>query len=162
MSQYCYTSVNHPESFDFHDSVFRLGRVGDTEIAVCVQALNISKAAEQNPYECDMEIQTAHIVFRGVSEFVYDPGRVWERDAEGNFAPVGPKILFRGKEAYSRFEDDLSEGAMIICHSIVEADHFEIDGTGKGPYFFVSFKAEEVVIEWDDYRGPAWYEKRDL
>ena len=75
MSQYRYTSVNHPESFDFHDSVFRLGRVGDTEIAVCVQALNISKAAEQNPYECDMEIQTAHIVFRGVSEFVYDPGK---------------------------------------------------------------------------------------
>ena len=52
----CYKSVNHPELFEFHDSVFELGYVDGKDIAVRVHGLNISKRTEQNPKGYDLEI----------------------------------------------------------------------------------------------------------
>lgn len=75
MNKKLYRSINHPEIFDYHDSVFELDHMDGKELAIYVQGLNICSDAEQNPKEYDLEIKKAHILFCGVSEFTYDPGR---------------------------------------------------------------------------------------
>ena len=153
-----YKSINHPEIFEFHDSTFELDHVDEKEIAVYVQGLNISKDTEQNPKKYALEIKRAHILFQGVSEFTYDPGRIWKTDDNGNSVPVGPEIKYRGKEALDKIKEDFLTGAEIYSHSIVEDDHYEICGHGNEPFFVISFKAQKIIVEWDEYLGPAWFE----
>lgn len=163
----CYKSVNHPELFEFHDSVFELGYVDGKDIAVRVHGLNISKRTEQNPKGYDLEIKKAQILFRGIDDLSYDPGRTWRMDEHGNSVPLGPEIIFRGEEALEKLIKDLQEGVEIFSHTIIDGDHYKIDAQGNDPFFQISFKAQDFVVEWDEYRGPAWYEvmkqyKREL
>ena len=152
-----YLSAGHPELFEFHDSLFELDHADENDLAVYVRGLNISGDAEENPKGYDLEIRRAHILFRGISEFTYDPGRTWKTDEHGNSVPVGPEIIYRGEEARDRFRKDLLAGADIYSHTIVEGDYFEIYGCGREPFFPIRFKAREFAVEWDDYLGPAWY-----
>lgn len=122
MSSASYRSINHPEIFEFHDSIFELDYMDEKEIAVNVRRLNISKDTEQNPREYDLEIKQAHILFREVSDFTYDPGRTWKTDKAGNSVPVGPVIIYREKEAFNRILEDLQAGAEIYSHTIVDGD----------------------------------------
>ena len=39
-------------------------------------------------------------------------------------------------------------------------DRCKISACGDDPYFEAEFSVESVRIEWDEYRGPAWYETR--
>lgn len=155
-----YFSVNHPEIFEFHDSRFELDCMDEKEIAVYVHGLNIFKDAEQNPKGYDLEIKLAHIRFYGISEFTYDPGRTWKTDENGNSIPIGQEVIYHGEEAFKRFRNDLQVGAEIFSHTIVDGDYYELYGLGSEPFFLVRFKASRIVIRWDDYLGPAWYELR--
>ena len=157
MSSYRYRSVDHPELFDFHDSLFELDHVDEAEIAVYARGLNIHREAEENPKGYDLEIRRAHIVFRGIREVTYDPGRTWITDEHGNSVPVGPEILYRGEEALDRIKKDFLAGADIYSHTIVDGDYYEICGRGNEFFLAIRFKAREFAVEWEDYRGPAWY-----
>ncbi len=158
MNKKLYRSINHPEIFDYHDSVFELDHMDGKELAIYVQGLNICSDAEQNPKEYDLEIKKAHILFCGVSEFTYDPGRTWKTDENGNSIPVGPEIIYREEKAFDKIKKDLLSGAEIYSHTIVEGDHYEICGSGNEPFFLISFKAQKIIVEWDEYLRPAWYE----
>ena len=55
----------------------------------------------------------------------------------------------------------------IYSHSIADGCRFVIEGCGEAPYFEIQFKARKITVEWDEYKGPAWYEltkqsKREL
>ena len=167
MNKQLYRSINDPEIFQFHDSVFELDHVDEKEIAVYVQGLNICSAAEQNPKKYALELKRAHILFCEVSEFTYDPGMMLKTDENGNNIPVGPEIIYREEEAFDKFKKDLLIGAVINSDTIVEGDHYEICGSGDEPFFIISFKAQKIIVEWDEYVRPAWYEltkqfKREL
>ena len=158
MSSTCYISINHPEIFEFHDSIFELDFMDENEIAVNVRGLNISKDSEQNLKGYDLEIKKAHILFHGISDFSYDPGRTWKTDETGNSVPVGPEIIYREKDAFIRIQENLHAGAEIYSHTIVDGDYYEIYGSGNEPFFLIRFKAQEIVVEWNEYLRPAWYE----
>lgn len=154
-----YRSVNHPELFEFHDSSLKPDFLTEESISVYADCLNIRKDAEQNPKKhIDLEIRKAHITFSGVSDITYEPGRAWKTDEQGNSVPVGPRIIFSGKEALEKISNELGYGMEVFSHQIVDEDHFRIGGAGIEPYFDIMFKAERFTVEWDEYAGPAWYE----
>ena len=156
----CYRSINNPELFEFHDSIFNLDFIDKKNIAVYVRRLNISKKAEQNPKNYDLEIKRAHILFQEVSELTYDLGRTWKTDQHGKSVPVGPENLYHGKAAIDRMKDLLSDGAEIFSHDIFDGDYYEIHGWGSEPFFLARFKARNFIVDWDEYLKPAWYELR--
>ena len=153
-----YVSTDQTELFEFHDSWITLDSFDGNDLSLVAKGLNISKNAEQNPKGMDLQIEKARITFYGVSELVYDPGQTWETDENGNSVPVTPLIIYRGKEARERTEAELRQGAEVYSHSIKDGDEFEIFGTGDEPFFGIRCHASKVVIEWDNYRKPAWYE----
>lgn len=153
-----YRSVDHPQFFEFHDSSLKLVFLTEDSISVYADCLNISKDAEQNPKRIDLEIKKAHITFYGVSDVTYEPWHTWKTDEQGNSVPVGPRIIFNGKEALKRISNELENGMEVFSHQIVDGDHFVLSGSGIEPYFDIMFKAERFTVEWNEYAGPAWYE----
>ena len=144
--------------FEFHDSTFELDYIEEDTIAVFGHRVNISKDAEQNPKKYDLEICKAHIIFYNVSDWAYEPWCEWKTDENGNSVPVGPQIIYRGEEAISRITEELREGIEVFSHTIVDGSFYSIEGRGMEPFFEIRFKAQSVAVEWDEYRGPAWYE----
>ena len=152
-----YLSVDRPNLFEFHDAVLEPGRLDEAKMAFDVYGLNISRDAEQNPKGYDLQIGKANIVFREVSDFSCTLGR-WKTDERGNWMPAETETVYRGKEALVKFKEDLRAGAEVWSHSIVDGDHYEIYGRGSEPFFLIRFKCSRLVIKWNDYQGPAWYE----
>ena len=55
---------NNLSDFEYHDACVKEGYIDDNQhLTLKVKYLNIHKNIEQNPYNCDMEIDFAHIVF---------------------------------------------------------------------------------------------------
>ena len=160
MSGFLYSIQDHPELFEFHDSTFIFVKLDGNDLVVSAFSLNLHKEAEQNPKGYDLEIEKAQITFFGVSDWYYDPGRVWTRDENGNDIPVSPEIIFKGEEAREKIIDELKSEADIYSHEIFENGGYEIFGCGTEPYFQIKFKAQSMLVEWDNYSGPAWYEER--
>ena len=153
-----FSSVDHPEQFEFHDSHLKLYHADKNRISVYAENLNIHKGTEQNPKKIDLEIKRAHITFWDTSELTYEPGRVWKDDGHGNMVPVGPEIVFHGKEALDIIKKELKSGIEVFSHQIAESDRYIIDGSGIEPFFTITFKARSLSVEWDKYSRPAWYE----
>ena len=167
MNSMKHISADRIDLFEFHDAVFKLDRVDAQDIAVFAYGVNISKEAEQNPKGYDLEIKRAHITFYSIGDWSYNPGRTWIKDERGESVPVGPEIVYRGEKALSKITEALREGINVFNHSIIDGDHYLIEGTGIEPYCAIRFTVQEAVIDWTEYRGPAWYEaqkysKRDL
>jgi len=153
-----YISIDDSKIFEFHDSFFELDSVNGDSISIRVRALNISRNAEQNPKEYDLEIKTARITFVGVHDCTFDPGRTWKIDESGNGVPTTPEILYSGEDARKRITKELGNGIDVFSHTIFDGDHFSIEGSGIEPWFEVRFKAQRITVEWDEYIRPAWYE----
>ena len=154
-----YKSVDQPELFEFHDAIFTLDRAEREEIAVYVDAMNISKDAEQNPKGYDLSINKAHIVFHAVSDCTFERKPGWERDAQGNWVPVGQEVIYRDADAMDRIREALRKMLVAVNNTIVDGDFFSIMGTDADSLFEIRFKARRIEVTWDKYTGPAWYEE---
>lgn len=153
-----YKSENQLELFDFHDSELSYVSYDEKNLVISAQFLNIQKSAEQNPTDYDMEIQEARLTFRAVSELSYEPGRAWTTDADGRSVPVGPEVVYRDEAGEKRVLDALQAGMTVFSFERNDAGRFSVGGTGAEPFFTIEFSCGAVLVEWDEYRKPAWYE----
>ncbi len=155
-----YISTNIFSDFEFHDSYFKLESFKDDVLTVSVQYLNIHKNTEQNHYPTDMEIEVARITFQGFNAKSFEPGRVWKQDASGKLHTDEPQFIFEGKIAEDKLLNELRVGSTVFEFGTLENGNYYFDGAGDEPWFQAQFVFDSVVIEWYEYRKPAWYEER--
>lgn len=154
-----YRAENQLELFEFHDSDFSLVSLCGEELTMSARHLNIHKATAQNPSAQDMEIARARIVFKGFRAPTYEPGRAWETDAEGNSHPVGPRVVFEGKEAEEKIVQELQKEFAVFDFGQKEEGRYYLDGCGIEPFFTMEFHFDSVLVEWEEYSQKAWYER---
>lgn len=154
-----YTSTNVFSDFEFHDAFFKLEHYVDNTLTVSVKYLNIHKNVGQNPHPTDMEIDVARLTFHNFRVILFDPGRNFKQDENGKWYTDDPQILFTGETAETKLLQELFSGATVFEFGITENQHFYFDGSGTEMWFHVEFRMDSATVQWDTFRGPAWYEK---
>ncbi|MGM9591536.1 MAG: hypothetical protein ACI3VK_02315 [Oscillospiraceae bacterium] len=151
-----YISVNRLSDFEFHDARIAFDSFVNNQLTVIVYHLNIHKNAEQNPFETDMEIESAYITFEGTDIISYEPGRTWQKDENERFYSTEPQVIF-SDDAHYRFLEQLKTEITILDFDIKEGKTYFIDAMSADTFFTVCFTFESVVIAWDSYKKEAWY-----
>ena len=143
--------------FEYHDAEWSLLCCEAGQLTVEVTHLNIHHGVPANPHATDMEIALARITFRDFRALSFEPGRVWKQNALGQFHPEGPLVVHEGQEAEQRLLHELQTGTTIFEFAADGGEQYHIDGCGDEPWFTAQFAFSSLLIEWDEYCGPAWY-----
>ena len=152
-----YVSVNRPTDFEFHDAKFMLESFDNTHLKVRASYVNVHKDAEQNPFETDMEIDKAYITFDGFDLISYEPSRESKQGEDGEYYFVGDRVILTEKNAYIQFEKMLKNGFTVYDFGLYNDSTYFIDALSNDPFFTVLFKFDKFTVEWDEYKGKAWY-----
>ena len=95
-----YRSINSLRDCEFHDAVWTLVSQRDGSLVGDVKFLNIHKDVEQNPYDCDMEIENARITLTGFRAIVHKQVFLDSIDRSGVRHPADPPIIVEGQQAF--------------------------------------------------------------
>ena len=87
----------------------------------------------------------------------YDPGVAWKQDASGKSYPTEPQKTYTGNEALELFLRDANHGIWVYSLEQTASAEWRLSGCGEEPYFEVRFSFDQIIIEWDTLRRPAWY-----
>lgn len=154
-----YCVENNLAVFEFHDSFFSFLSFDGSNLVLSASRVNIHKDTPWNPSDCDMEIDSAQIVFKNFHAATYEPDRVWETGADGKSYLVGPRVIFSGQDAMDRILAELQNEIAVYYFSQKEGGTgYSIGGNGIEPYFEMEFDFDAVTVAWDEYKKKAWYE----
>ena len=152
-----YISKNSLSDFEFHDAELSFESFIDNCLTVKALHLNIHKDADQNPFETDMAIASAHLSFEECVIRSYQDIQAYRVDENGHqYACDEPKPVYSGDEGQKRFMDKLKEGITIFDFGKIDESTFYLD-VSSAPVFTIRFSFKNVSIEWNDFEGPAWY-----
>lgn len=156
-----YTSYNHLENFEFHDTFLEFKSFQDNTLSVTAKSLNIHNSTKQNTNEYDAEIASAVISFECFEIHSLEYLRSYIYDADGNLQTDDPQIIYHGQDAQEALIRELKSGVSLNGLNITdESDRTTIEIETNCPTVFdaVCFYTN-VKIEWNEYSGKAWYEK---
>jgi len=152
-----YKSVNMLQDFEFHDSLWDFVSYDSGKLIVDVRFLNVHSDAAQNPEDCDMEIQLARMTFYGCRIITYEPGVPGETDESGKAFPSETIITYIGAIAPELFINELAQGTTVYSFTPTERGTWYIGGSGDEPFFEAQLSFTGITVEWDEYKGVAWY-----
>ena len=69
-------------------------------------------------------------------------------------------IHIEGKTAEEKLLNELQVGTTVFEFGTLENGNHYFVGAGDEPWFQVQFLFDSAIIEWDEFRKPAWYEER--
>ncbi len=155
-----YRIENRLDVFEFHDAEFSLVEYDQHELVLSAKHLNIHRDAQENPHDCDMEIDVARMILTQFEVISCEPMRAYQKDADGNWYTDEPQIIYTGEEARNYFLREIKKGIAIngidICK---KGNRSQIEWSTCGPpCFFATFTFAGTVVEWDAYCTKAWYE----
>lgn len=155
-----YRAENDLGLFEFHDAELSFLSFDKNELVLSAKHLNIHKNAARNPYDFDMEIDFARILFTQFEVASYRPMRAYQEDDDGKLYTDEPEIIYNGKEAEKHFLNELKNSITIYCIDIRKQGNKNLIelSTCAQTCFFAVFTFEEVVVEWNEYCKKAWYE----
>lgn len=144
--------------FEFHDAIFSFVSFDGNDMVITTNHLNIHKVSKHNPYDFDIEIETAWIIFKNFRSPSYEPGREWNTDNDGKSYPIGPRVIFRGEEAEEKILEELKNSISIFDFCKDDDGTYIMDAFGIEPFFTIRFACDSVLIEWDNEIEKPWYE----
>ncbi len=153
-----YCIKNDLSLFEFHDSQFSFVSYDGVDLVISASMVNIHKHTPQNPSDCDMEIASAEIIFKNFNSATYEPGRTWKTGEDGVSYPVGPIVVYNGRDAISRIIEELKEEIKVFHFVKGDDCRCSIGGCGIEPYFEIEFEFDDVAVCWEEYKKKAWYE----
>lgn len=155
-----HSSLNSLFDFEFHDAELYLKRYENGSLCVTAKHLNIHKNIKENPYDSDMEIQTAEITFENIEVHSFEPMRAYKRDDNGNWYTDEPQIIYKGNKAEEKFIEELKRGISLHYIDIRQENEttFLECGTNGKTCFIAVVSFDNVLIEWEEYCRKAWYE----
>ena len=131
---------NNLADFEYHDALVANGYIDDNQnLHFELKYLNVHKNIEQNPYDHDMAIDVAKIVFEDFKFFSFKGSN---ENSTNDFSAFSTLLSNDFTILYLSQEDNL-------CY---------MEGTGIDPYFVVNFKFSKATISWDNFKQRAWYE----
>ena len=136
-------------------------RSSQSALGQCRTYKLIHKNTEQNPSNCDMELQLARITFFGCEIINFEPGVPWITDASGKSYPAEPLITYTGHEAKEMLLHELNCTTCIYAFRKSDCERWRMAGCGDEPYFEAQISFDTVTVEWDEFRRPAWYVLRE-
>ena len=151
-----YSSTNRPEDFEFHDAELSLVSWDATELIVTAEFLNIHKDAAPDNSGTDMEISEARITFYGFQIKNFTPSALWKTDESGKSYAAESIIVHTGSAARNMFENELRNSITVLFMN-VDDGIYKLGAVGMDPCFSACFVFDSIKIEWNDYRGKAWY-----
>lgn len=159
-----YYLVNRLDAFEFHDAELSLILWDDNRLIVTATYLNIHKDAAPNNPDTDMELTEALITFHGFRIIEFEPSRALKKDENGNVYPAEPIVIHTNSVAKDMFENELRNKIIVlrmdinngIYNLLADRIHNLLAG-GIDPCFSVRFDFDSARIEWNGYRGKAWY-----
>ena len=141
-----YRSVNCLQDFEFHDSFWSLAGHDASSYIFDARALNLHQTAPQNPEDCDMEIESSRVTFSGCQIAGF---RAFKEETPKNFT---------GEKSLIRFLREANHGMWVKGFNEIDHDQWLLASCGdKEIYYEVTLRFEDVVVEWDAFRRPAWY-----
>ena len=155
-----YRSINRLSDFEFHDSEWFLVDLSSSGFVVNVKLLNIHEDAPQNRKSCDMEIEVARITFDSFSLHSFCPSVVWKTNPDGSSQPTEPLQEYTGKEGIRLFLNEFGRTVTVFRFVPTEDNCWILSAAADDPYFEAAFSFGRVTIEWDAYRRPAWYVRK--
>lgn len=156
-----YRAKDQLDLFELHDCEFSLVIFDGKDLVVSAKHLNIHNDAKENPFDCDMEIASANISFQNIHILSFEPMRAYQVDDDENWHTDEPQTVFTGSDAEENFINELKNGFFINGFDFREfGGHTTVEiSTSSSKRFFAIFIFSDVMIEWDEYCGRAWYEK---
>lgn len=159
-----YKSINELHAFSFHDAAIENISFCEGRMIWLVSSLNATSQNSQNAQSIDQCIKEAEMVFSyaKVAEIEFwgwsihdNKGNLVEKVAprkavESEFSDIMEKTVACGWAHFFSMESLEKQGEI---HTVC----FSIDG-GAGMYN-MTMEFRDVVVTWNDYSGPAWYEK---
>ena len=155
-----YQSTNILQDFEFHDAYFKFETFEENALTISVQHANIHKNAAQNPYDTDMELANTRITFYNFKAASFTPGVTFHQDCHGNYYTYDPQVIYTGKTAEEKLHKEFHHGIAICEFGVLENGNYYFDGAGDEPWFQAQFSFDSVLLEWDGFRKPAWYEEK--
>ena len=143
-----FRSENRPLDFAYHDSEWALVSGADGAAVLSVKHLNLRADAPQNPFGCDMELAGARVSLRGI------------RILRGCFYGFSGEIACAAPEAAIRLQVEAVKGFRVLSLERRGENRWLLTGTNETPYFEAELAWDSLAIEWNDYTGPAYYERR--
>ncbi len=144
--------------FEFHDSLWRLISFDAGVMKFKVKFLNVHKEALKKYFEKDMEIREAYMTITGVSVITFEEGEKWKQNGDGNLDRVKEPNIHTEEAAETFFISEFKDGAVVLEFNS-EGTSITVSAAGNEPFFISHFTYESVKIEWDEFRGDAWYER---
>lgn len=151
-----YIVRNRLGDFEFHDAMFSLVDYSENTLILDATYLNVHHDCDQNPHDCDMEIEQARITFKGFQIDLYTNDSAWEKDANGESQSVEPIVYIKGSAAMEQLLNQFAPHLTVLDLTSVN-DGWAPDGCGDEPYFGIRFRFDSVDIEWDEFHRPAWF-----
>ncbi len=153
-----YTTKNNFHDFEFHDAEFCFESFTGNVLTITAEHLNIHKGTKENPYDCDMEIESAKITF---ADFAVDSLSPIQESGTSE-----PPVIYEGKAAEDYFIENLKEYITILSlessvsggKTTFKIHTIDMDTIGKD-YFRAVCTCTDFKAEWDTYCGKAWYEQ---
>ncbi len=157
-----YVSENRLHDFVFHDCEMKLLSYEDGNLAVKAGFMNLSKNSPLNEEGLDMQMGEAEIVFtlfgaNSLDPVSYSQGLFGEDDTEDFF--VKPDFTV-SDEATRSFVEELKTGITVQETGIDSFGYHYLSACGQNGWFDVKFIYYNVTVSWDEFAGPAWYEKK--
>ena len=152
-----YVSINALSDFEFHDAVCRFDAFEGQTLKLKVKHLNIHKNTAQNNSGTDMEIADALITLEGFDLLVYEVKGAQVQDEKGVWRSDKSKIVYNGEHALSRFLEQMRSDIIVYYMGTKDGAVYFMDASASAPFFTVFFAFERVTIEWNEYKGEAWY-----
>lgn len=162
--KYCIKDQLSP--FEFHDAELSLLSFDGNTLRLSVRFLNVHKGIPENPYDTDMEIESAVMTFQGFQMHSYtrfgdNNEAIWLYDDALHDRLNMEGITLLTEAATDAFRTSLREGITVLDHDLSgENNQLCLGGmSGMDPFFKVGFAFCHVLIAWDVFARKAWYEQ---
>ncbi len=155
-----YKSINRLSDFEIHDTWLQFESYDNGKLVVSAKALNVHNGTNENPADCDMEIEKAIITIEDFEVEKFELLPAYQLDAEGNWYSNEPQFVLSGKEAEDKFIEALKDFVSLNGLNEYKEDGksiMEIE-TNCGIEFIAICVFSRFIVEWDACSGKAWYE----
>jgi len=154
-----YKSINELDEFSLHDAELEKVEIQDKNMIWTMRNANVTTKNSQNDNETDMCVDIMKMAFINakIKNITWSASET--RDDKGNTISKTEAIKVE-EELESILKGSLDKYCSIHGYSLVKEldarDYIFTMNTGLGVYDMrVMF--DEVVAEWDSYKGEAWY-----
>lgn len=153
-----YTLKDRLEEFEFHDSEWKLIS-WEQDLIFSAHAVNLHRSMIPESPEKDLQLAEARITLSGFEIKELIPSRTFRKNENGEWVTDEPLVVYTGEAAKNVFIEELKHEIRVLIWEQNKAGIYELRACGIDPFLSVNCTFTSSLVEWDAYKGEAWYER---